>query len=517
MTLISFTKLSGGLNKDVNPELLPTDPMVWTEASNIRFINDSVYSTYGTTQAVVTPISPYYVFSTINGQKNQIVVCGQNQVYAYYSGTWSNITNIDFDYSNSNSNWQHCFINNYPVLNNATNRPQVWKSTDQDVKLTDLPGWDYLSTCQVIRSFKAYLLAGNLIESGVVYQNRIRWSSSALPNSLPQSWDEADVTNDAGYIDLSDTPGPIIDMRVLGDNLIIYKQRATYLCMYIAGNSIFSFKQVFNNIGAINKDCICDLNGQHFVVTADDVILTDGNSYKSIIDGTMRRFLFKNLNQNKYTKMFVVPNYKDNEIWVCIPNGTYPSVNKAFIFNYRTGAWSTRQITNLSHITNMSLDISNADTFANSSQTFNSSNFIYDLSNNTPNQFYLVGSNYVQSRLEYYTDVSTNDSGYALISTLERQNISLGDDENIKIVKRIWPKMRKLYGSDSTVNFYIGTQMKKNDAITWSSAMPFNITTGDKIDFFATGRWISIRIENTGDICWAIDTLEFEVESGGKW
>jgi hypothetical protein len=517
MAIVSLNNLAGGLVKDTNSELLPSDPMVWTEANNVRFKDGSVSKMTGSEVALATPINPTYVSITDDGQKQQIIVCGDTKIYSYYSGTWNDITNADYDYSTSTNNWQHTVLNAFPVFNNGTNRPQAWSNLQPTEKLKDLEGWDLSSTCSIMRSFKAYLLAGNIIENGISYPSRVKWSGSALPNELPTTWDVEDVTNDAGYIDLADSVGSIIDMRVLGDNLLIYKQRSVYLMMYIGGNNIFSVKQVFNSIGALAKDCIAEINGQHLVLTTDDVILTDGNSFKSIIDGKLRKHLFSSINNQALNAAYVTQYYKFSEVWVCVPVGSSKTANRAYVYNYATGIWSTRNLNNLPQITQIPLDISTAASFNSSNTPFNSSDYIYNLSQYQLNQYFLVGCDTANSRLVLLETNATTDVGVNIIATVERTNLQTGDDESIKIVKRIFPKMTKVAGSSNVVNFYIGTQMKRNEPIVWTNAMPFNIVTDEKIDLFATGKFLSLRIESTGDINWTLENLDFELSSGGKW
>lgn len=517
MAMVSLNNLSGGLVKDTNSELLPSDPLVWTEANNIRFKDGSVCKITGSDSVLTVPTAPYYITVTDDGQKSQIIACGQNKIYAYYSGTWNDITNASSDYSNFTNNWQHTTLNSFPVFNNGVNRPQAWTQLEPSVKLTDLEGWPLSNTCSVIRSFKAYLIAGNIVENAVVYPTRVRWSGSALPGQLPTTWDETDVTNDAGYIDLSDSVGAIIDMKVLGDNLLIYKQRSTYLMMYIGGNNIFTVKQVFNNVGAMTKDCIAEIDGRHLVLTTDDVILTDGNSYKSIIDGKLRKYLFSVINKQALNACYITPFYKFSEVWVCVPTGSSKIANVAYIYNYVTGIWSTRTLNNIPWMSLMSLDVSTALSFNASTTSFDSSNFIFNLNQYQLNQYYLVGCDPTNNRIVLLDTTSSTDVGIPMIATLERTNLSLGTDESIKILKRLFPKMSKINGTSNIVNFYIGTQMKRNDAITWGNAMPFDIINDYKLDFFASGKYISIRIESTGDINWTLENIDAEFENGGKW
>lgn len=517
MAIASINNLTGGLVKDTNPELLPIDPLVWTTANNVRFTDKSISKITGSENVITTPISPYYTTVIDDGEKSVIISCGKTKIYAYYSGTWNDITNEVSDYISTTNNWQHTTINSFPIFNNTVNRPQAWTQIEPSQKLVDLEGWPTDASCSVIRAFKAYLIAGNLTENSTIYNTRIRWSGSAIPGALPTTWDETDLTNDAGYIDLSDTPGAIIDMKILGDNLIIYKQRSTYLMMYIGGNNIFAIKQVFNNIGALSKDCICDVNGKHLVVTVDDVILTDGNGYNSIIEGKLRKYLFNIINKQALSACYVTPYYKYSEVWICVPAGSATIANIAIIYNYATGSWSTRTLNALPFISQVPLDISTALSFNASTTAFNDSNYAYNLSQYQLNQYFLVASDPTNSKLVLLETAVSTDVGVNMIATAERVNISLNDDQTVKVIKRLYPKMTKVSGAGNIINFYIGTQMKRNDSIIWTDALPFDIINDYKIDLFASGKFISLRIESTGDINWTMENIDVEFVSGGMW
>jgi hypothetical protein len=516
--IVSFNNLAGaGLVKDVNSELLPVDPFVWTEATNVRFKDGSIRKINGSEEIVSTPIPPHYIaFISPNNEMYFILVFSRTEVQCYYSGAWTNITRTSGNYQYSNVNWQHTVINTFPIFNNNYDRPQVWKPAMPGTPLIDLPSFPDNMYCGIIRAFKSHLIAGNITDNATNYPSRILWSGSALPGELPTTWDISDITNDAGYMDLSDTPGEIIDMKLLGDNLVIYKKKAMYLMYYIGGNNIFSIKQIFNNVGAVSKDCVCDVKGGHLVVTEDDIIIHDGNSYKSIVDQRLRQTIFNNIDQISFSNCHVVPNYKQNEVWLCIP--TFNAlITSVYIFNYETNVWTTRTVLPTECLSVMPLDISTASEFNLNPDTFNSASYIYDTSKYYKNKYFMVEADLTHWKLVLLDSTSNQEVGVNMLSTVERKNINLSDDESIKIVKRIYPKMSKLSGTSNIVNFYIGTQMMRNEPIIWSPAMPFDIVTGYKLDFFATGRWISIRIESTTDIEWTMENFELEISSGGKW
>ena len=517
--IVSFNNLSGsGLIKDVNSELLSIDPFVWTEAINVRFKDGSIKKINGSEEIIQTLIPPHYITCIYpNNEMYFILVFSRTEAQCYYSGSWTNITRPSENYQYSNKNWQHTIINTFPIFNNGYDIPQVWKPALPGTTLENLPAFPKNMYCGIIRSFKSHLIAGNITDNTYNFPSRILWSGSALPGELPSTWDISDITNDAGYMDLSDTPGEIIDMKLLGDNLVIYKKKAMYLMYYIGGNNIFSIKQIFNNIGSVSIDCVCDVKGGHLVITEDDVIIHDGNSYKSIVDQRLRQTIFNAIDKISFKNCRVIPNYKQNEVWLCIPTHD-ELITSVYIFNYETNVWTTRTVLQTECLSAMPLDISIAEKINLVPETFNSSSsYVYDISKYYKYKQYMVLADLYHNRLLLLDSSSNREVGVDMISTVERKNINLSDDESIKIVKRIYPKMTKLSGTSNIVNFYIGTQMMRNEPIIWSPAMPFDIVTGYKLDFFATGRYISIRIESTTDIEWTIENFELEITSGGKW
>jgi hypothetical protein len=52
----------------------------------------------------------------------------------------------------------------------------------------------------------------------------------------------------------------------------------------------------------MNRNCIAEIDGYHFVLTNNDVILHDGNTAQSVLDKMTRRWLFKNIDVNSIDK-----------------------------------------------------------------------------------------------------------------------------------------------------------------------------------------------------------------------
>ncbi|MDO6575225.1 hypothetical protein, partial [Staphylococcus pasteuri_A] len=65
------------------------------------------------------------------------------------------------------------------------------------------------------------------------------------------SWDETDVTIDAGEVDVAETPDYLVDALQLGDTLILYKQRSAYVMRLIGQPYIFQVQKLPGDAGML--------------------------------------------------------------------------------------------------------------------------------------------------------------------------------------------------------------------------------------------------------------------------
>jgi hypothetical protein len=106
-----------------------------------------------------------------------------------------------------------------------------------------------------------------------------------------------------------------------------------------------------------------------------------------------------------------------------------------------------------------------------------------------------------------------------MVSYVERTGLTFNsqnqpDQSTVKRIKAIWPKMT--IASTDTVNFYVGTQMSTEEAITWSSPITFNPDSQSKVSCRASGKLYGVKIESTSDTSWRLDGLEFELDDAGR-
>ena len=63
----------------------------------------------------------------------------------------------------------------------------------------------------------------------------------------------------------------------------------------------------------------------------------------------------------------------------------------------------------------------------------------------------------------------------------------------------------------------IGTQASVNDAVNWSSKLSFVIGTDMKVDTIQKGRFLSVRVEASGQSAFRAESFEVEVERAERY
>jgi len=245
---------------------------------------------------------------------------------------------------------------------------------------------------------------------------------------------------------------------------------------------------------------------KHIVLTNGDLIVHDGQQIVPILDNKRRRWLFRNIDSTNYQKSFIVPNYKNNEMWVCFPSTGATYADTALIWNWRDGSVGIRELPNSPHIAYGVVDPSETETWDSDSGTWDSDTTVWDERLYNPTERKLLLTENLQS--DFYVGDDTNTlNGTAMTSYVERTGMDFGEDQRIKRIKKVYPRMT----GTGTVNIYVGMQMQRGDAISWSGPFPFVIGTDRKIDCSVTGRYMAIKFETTTDVSWQLSSYDLDV------
>ncbi len=507
-----ITKLNmNGINKDLSPYELPET--VWSDGNNIQFDNDKTTKVLGHQQVFGTPtVAPYWLMPFDTVSTNSWIYGGLTKLYRVHtSGATTTQTDLTRtsggDYSATAANrWTGGVLGGVAIVNNGVDEPQFMGDSNT-AKFANLSNWLSSTTCNVMRPFKRFLVAMDTTESTTRYPFRIRWSHPAEGGTVPVTWDASDDTKDAGYVDLSQTKGFVVDCLPLADTNIIYKEDSIWSMSYEGGQSIFGFRQLFNDVGILGKDCAQSFDNKHFVVSEDDVYVHDGQSKQSIVDGQIRDELFNSMHPDYKTRTFVSADREKNEMWVCFVsnvNDTDAFADTAYVWNWRNNSWSKRDLPNVSFITWGVVEYVSTTDWTESGEwdtdvdawdsPLKPSLLLADAGNT---KLFVLGTNQFD--------------GTDFRAWIQKSDMSLGH-RGTKSVTRIIPTV----DGTGSIDFYIGNEMMPHQGMSWDGPYTFTPGTHSEIPVRATGNYIGIRAESTDDKTWSIENMELHWKPQGS-
>ncbi len=500
----------GGVNNDQMPEELPLG--VWQNALNVRFRNGYAEKARGIRAVMTTPVvTPYWLAPFQTATKKFWIHAGTAAVYADDGTTQTDITGTAPTGAVDNR-WTGGTLNGVFVCNNGVDKPFYWNG-DTATNLATLTSWDANELCQVIRPWRNYLFALNISKSGTKYPYMVKWSSAADPGALPASWDETDPSNDAGELDLAETPDILVDCLPLGERLGIYKERSMYAARYIGGQFIFQFVRLPGDVGMLAPGCAVQVPQGHVVLTAGDVVLNTGQGVQSICDGSMRRYIFDNMDSTNYKRSFVTANPSKNEVWVCFPAGGETTCTRAAVWNWIENTWAIRSLPNVTYGAFGQVEGVAGDAWNTVSGTWNESSVLWSGSEYSPNEARLLFSTtapYIALADSGGTDFGTNIS-----TSMERYGIPLDDAQGRKLIRGVWPRIDSVPGTTLTIS--VGASMTPDVAPTYSSSTTFTVGTDAKVDTFASGRYLAIKIESATSAPWRMRGFDVDVVPAGVY
>lgn len=338
------------------------------------------------------------------------------------------------------------------------------------------------------------------------HQNAIWWSAGAIDKDIDVSWADADPTSESGWNFLGGTGGNIVDGKTLRDSFIIYRERSVWQMTYTGGVNVFSWKELFNDAGALSRDCVAEIEGNHLVVGQSDVYMHDGVSKRSIADGIIRKEIYRTIDKEHIDKVFIATRYKDKEAWICVPQAATENngrCNIAFVYNWEEQTWSRREIPSSLCSMYTILDISEDDiswgapselegvdgsTWQEATDTWMDSFFKYN-----PSDWGMAmggvtddGEGAVYTMIDAPMKDGKNFTGY-----VEKRWMDMGDRNLLKTINRIFPMVR----GTGTMDIYVAGTMTTMEAPRWKYAGNYDPNRKMHLGTTATGKYIHVRFE----------------------
>lgn len=561
-----------GVISDLPAYELP--PHAWSDAKNVRFQGTKVSSIGGCRPVLKKGMPAQTVPIAITGYGYDEKGIGTSWVYgtkdSLYRAELSSHKNISkrvdgtqdetinpVKYDVGANTWYYTTISNALVMSTENEVPQG--ITPNMEFFNDLPNWgktfiQYDSTGSItssndnywrtgkIRTYKNFLIALNMTEGTteddiIQYPQRVRWSNIANINELPNHWDEADTSGSAGYNDLTNAKGIIVDGIALRDMFIIYTSNDVFNMQYIGGNNIFRFTKMFNNSGLIAPECAVEYEGNHFVVSPDDIYVHNGSTKKSVVTGRVKERLIKEITSVNASATKVFANAPKKEIWITyVAEGSKKGAeycNKAAIWNWEYSTWTFHDLpavtdVNMVNIPDDSLklwsdfDRPGLDTWDSSEHDKDpwfeaKGNFLNQslLATSAHGRFYLLD----QGDYFYYKendDINGEEQVFPLPRMMERAFIDFDELEidpwQNKRIRRIYPQFK----GKSVIDISLDGNENPYLAPNYPQTQSFDMTKDIKTDFRINDKYISIKFEDTEAGLWDFAGYDIDFILGGR-
>ena len=505
-----------GLNKDLSVHELPIN--AWTDALNIRFLDGYASQFLGHEPVYGTPLNvPQHILPcNVSGARYWIYTTAANAYCVTITGgaaVHTDITHVT-PRTGVTNNWTSTLLSGVPVFNagDTSSYPMAW-SLNTAAKFVDLSSWPATTYCKSIRAFKNFLIALNITKGSSNYPYMVKWSSPADPGALPASWDPTDATQQAGEVDLAEGYDAIIDGLQLGNSFIIYKENSIWRMDFAGGNYIFQFTKVLGKSGAMNRNCIADVNGFHVVLTGNDIIAHDGQTSTSVLDKAMRRWLFRSIDSANSNLCFLFVSPFFNECFICYPAIGSSVCNKAVVYNYKDSTCSVRDLPSVNHAAYGAADNSltagwNADVDA-----WDADLTCWNGPEAVPATARCLCAS--TSPALYMLDVSATFNGVTPVAYLERRGLSLNNPSALKLVRSIRPRITGSTGQ--TVLVSVGWSDDPYSDPVYDAPMVHTIGSTVSNDCTVVGRYIAIKFSSGTAAQWRLDSYDIDFMIWGAW
>lgn len=491
-----------GVNNLAAPGFVPDLPDLllpdggWTNSRNVRYRDGSAEKFRGYAQALGDLSATAIWAQPVTDGSNYFWAYGSETViYATDGSTHANVSHASLSYNaNDDLGWTGGAFHGYIIANDATNIPQSWAPSLSN-RFVSLTAWPAI-TCKVIRPFKDFLFALRNTEGGSYNPREIRWSDRAPQGSLPLSWDYTDPTNQAGINELGQSEDSLVDCLGLRDSLIIYKESHTWAADYVGQLDVFAFRELFSEVGMLTENCAISFKSNHLVLTADDIVVHDGNSAQSIADKRTRKWLFNRLNTSRYKRSYVVADYRNREAYICFPESGYDWPNLALVWNWAEDTFQVLDLSGPKTWMIQGITPGSSTSFDNDPDTFDDSTGVFDEETYNPAARRVMIFDALANRA-YQNDTGETYDGQPMAVFTERTGIGITEDlGSIKRIWRLWPRVQGTIGD--TLNFWVGMRDAQEQPATWTGPYPFVIGTDNWIDLRIDGRILDLRVEYSG-------------------
>lgn len=175
-----------------------------------------------------------------------------------------------------------------------------------------------ITTSEIVITAKDHIVFFNNTENGADVPQRATWGDIGQVEQY--------TGGTSGYQDLVDDESWVIAVEQLGENeWAVYKERSIVKMYWVGGHTPFRFRTMVTGTGALSKEAVTSVGGEHMVIGPDVVYAYKGDNTTEVIDDVIKKTMYDQINDEFSNRVFLLFLEEDDELQVWIPTDTdYP-------------------------------------------------------------------------------------------------------------------------------------------------------------------------------------------------
>lgn len=399
---------------------------------------------------------------------------------------------------------------------NGVDGIQRWNGTDLTV--TDLISLGF--TCEDLIVYKEMLIAVNVTEAGLDKFASMKNSDIGVPEEF--------VTGLSGEFVVHDGVDPILETKILGDNLVFYSEDQITLAQFVGAPVNFIFRSALNNIGVLSSRSIADFGDFHTFLSDDSMYRFDGVSVDKINNHVWREAL-RTHSPKREALIQAHINEEDGELYWILPRTVDTSdadtgqPETAFVEHY------IEEVRDKDKLPYTIRDLTATATgYFNRFSTLKFSDITtgWDTQNNRWNDRFFEGTFplnlFGDENGKIFTLGETDDQDGVAITSFALFGLRPTVDGRRKgIIRRVYSFTEKQAGAATNLSVIVRTGNQGDDVTTSASTLEHDLTNSNDSRYFVSpfvsGRFYQIEYRMIGiGVPFALSGYDVDILRGGK-
>jgi len=316
------------------PDLVPSTPGILVECSDVipthrGFCNaPTPIAVSGLDALPDSTANAAALVTKLDGARRLFVGLDTKLVEQTGAG-WSDVSKAGGYASNPDGRWQFSQFGNSTLATNGVDPIQI-SSVGAFASISGAP------KAKIIEAAAGFTMAAATNDT-TYGDSPDRWWCSALFD--PTSWTPS-VSTQCATGRLVDTPGPIVAVKKLGNDLVAYKETSIYLGRYVGAPAVWSWQLVADNVGAVGAGAVVNLGSAHIFVGKDDIWYFDGSRPVSLNAPCRYWFFERSDTAQRFRTMSMFNRFADRVWFYFVPEGSSTSKpTRALVYHVKRQAW----------------------------------------------------------------------------------------------------------------------------------------------------------------------------------